>query len=368
LQLPTDIKTDPLVKIRIAGVGGAGGRAVNRMISAKLVGVEYIALDTDLHDLFQCKATRRIQIGEQVAKGQTTMGNPDAGRQAISENLEDVEKAVQETDILFIVCGAGGGTASGAAPILAEIARDLDILTVGVVTRPLRSEEPQRTKIADRCIVDLKQPVDTLFVIPCDRLLNQKSGQKYFTKDYTIVDEAMSRTVRCISDLLNAPGLVNLDFDEVRDAINRMGEGRVGFGTASGEGRGKKAAKEAVHQHLIDIHTIKNASSLMINVTGGLDMTLDDMNDGILVAYDAASAEANILFGGIIDPSIRHKVTVTIVATGLGLVDDARKKPYHPLFVKLGSEERSSLDGDMGADRSKHIHIPDFIQKKGTKD
>ncbi len=338
------------------------------MISQKLVGVEYIALDTDLHDLFQCKVARRIQIGEQVAKGQTTLGNPDAGRQAISENLDDVEKAVGETDMLFIVCGAGGGTASGAAPILAKIARDLDILTVCVVTRPLRSEESQRTKIADRCIVDLRQRVDTLFVIPCDRLLTQKNGQKYFTHDFTTVDEIMSRTVRCISDLLNAPGLVNLDFDEVRDAISRMGEGRVGFGTASGEGRGRKAAIEAVHRHLIDINTIKNASSLMINVTGGLDMTLDDMNDGILVAYDTASSEANILFGGIIDPSVRHKVIVTIIATGLGLVGDARKKPYHPLFVKLDTEEKSSLDDETDSSRSKRFRMPDFVQKKRTKD
>jgi cell division protein FtsZ len=329
--------------------------------------MRYIALDTDLHDLTQCKASTRIQIGAKIAKGHDTLGKPDIGRRAIEENRDDVIDALQQTDMAFIICGMGGGTATGAAPIVAKIAKDLNILTVVIVTIPLKSEQPKRSETANKGIRELKKYADTLIVIP-NHLLRRCTDEKaMFQNDLRAFDYIQSRTVNAVSDLLNLPGLMNIDFKEVTDVMNQMGHAQVGFGKASGQNRAQNAVKKALYNHLINAETIPEASGAIINVTGGLDLTLDEINKAVLLVHNTMNTNANLTFGAIIDPSMRNSTSVTVVLTGVGLVDRSGKRYYHPILSKLETEALRQYAQSVISFDPKKIYIPGFIKNISTE-
>jgi cell division protein FtsZ len=328
--------------------------------------MRYIALDTDLHDLTQCKASTRIQIGAKIARGHDTLGKPDIGRRAIEENRDDVIDALQQTDMAFIVCGMGGGTATGAAPNVAKITKDLNILTVAIVTIPLKSEQPKRSETANKGIRELKKYADTLIVIP-NHLLRRCTDEKaMFQNDLRAFDYIQSRAVKAISDMLNLPGLMNIDFSEVTDVMNQMGHAQLGFGKASGQYRAQNAVKKALYSHLINAETIPEASGAIVNVTGGLDLTLDEVNEAVLLVHNTMNPNANLTFGAIIDSSMRNSISISVILTGVGLADHPGKKYYHPIFSKLETEALRQYAQSIIALDPKKIYIPGFIKNIPT--
>ncbi len=304
-------------KIKVIGVGGAGGNAVNRMIASGLSGVEFIAANTDVQVLSMSKADVKTQLGVELTKGLGSGGDADIGRRAIDENAEDVADSIRGADMLFITAGLGGGTGTGASPRIAEIARDLDILTVAIVTRPFEFEGTKRMRQAAEGEKELKDRVDTLIVIPNQRLLSVVGRQTPICEAFRICDEVLLQATKGISDLITVPGLVNLDFADVRTIMSETGEALMGTGTGSGENRAQAAATEAISCPLLEDVSIEGAKGILVNVTGGPDMTLHEVDDANTVISEAAGKAANLIFGAVIDESVKGSVHVTVIATGL---------------------------------------------------
>jgi len=377
-----------VAKIRVVGVGGAGGNAVNRMIEDQLTGVDFIGMNTDLQALEQSKAPCRIQIGKNLTKGLGAGGNPEIGRKAIEENRDAVIEALAETDMVFIASGMGGGTGTGAAPLVAEIAQDLGALTVGIVTKPFVFEGARRMEKAEMGIRELKDKVDTLIVVPNQKLLTLVPKQTPLEEAFRIADEILLHATKGISDVVNIPGLVNLDFADVRTVMSQMGDALMGSGVASGENRGREAAEKAILSPLIDDVSIMGARGVLVNITGGKNLSLDDINDATTVVYEAAGSEANIIFGAVIDPSMNGEIRVTVIATGFH--SNGRRSSYGadssktslfgsgsermgevPLFQKYDSEPLEKTLGEiMGHDggfsyvSKEDLNIPTFLRKK----
>lgn len=304
-------------KIKVIGVGGAGGNAVNRMIDASLSGVEFIAANTDVQVLTRSKADVKSQLGVELTKGLGSGGDPDIGRKAIEENLEDIRDAVTGADMLFITAGLGGGTGTGASPRIAELARDMDILTVAIVTRPFEFEGTKRMRQAADGEKELKDRVDTLIVIPNQRLLSVVGKQTPIGEAFQICDDVLLQATRGISDLITVPGLINLDFADVRSIMSETGEALMGTGSGTGENRAQAAATEAISCPLLEDVSIEGAKGILVNVTGGPDLTLHEVDDANTVISDAAGRAANLIFGAVIDESVREGIQVTVIATGL---------------------------------------------------
>lgn len=316
LRFNFDDQIRDVAKIRVIGVGGGGGNAVNRMIEADLSGVEFFAINTDLQALEQNKAVCRLQIGKNLTKGLGAGGNPDIGRKAMEENKDMVINALSESDMVFITCGMGGGTGTGAAPVVAEIAKDLGALTVGIVTKPFLFEGAKRAEKAESGIRELKEHVDTLIVIPNEKLLTIVPKNTPFNEALRVADEILLHATKGISDLINIPGLINLDFADVKTVMSNMGDALMGSGVASGENRAKEAAQKAITSPMIEDITIQGALGVLVNVSGGKDLSLNDIQDATTIVHDAAGSEANIIFGAVIDPSMNGEVRVTVIATG----------------------------------------------------
>jgi cell division protein FtsZ len=304
-------------KIKVIGVGGAGGNAVNRMIASGLSGVEFIAANTDVQVLSMSNADVKTQLGVELTKGLGSGGDPDVGRRAIEENSEDVVDAIRGADMLFITAGLGGGTGTGASPRIAEIARDIDILTVAIVTRPFEFEGTKRSRQAAEGEKELRDRVDTLIVIPNQRLLSVVGRQTPICEAFRICDEVLLQATKGISDLITVPGLVNLDFADVRTIMSETGEALMGTGSGSGENRAQAAATEAISCPLLEDVSIEGAKGILVNVTGGPDMTLHEVDDASTVISEAAGKAANLIFGAVIDESAKDSVHVTVIATGL---------------------------------------------------
>jgi cell division protein FtsZ len=305
-------------KIRVVGIGGGGSNAVDRMIESGLMGVEYFAMNTDLQVLDLSAADKKLQIGENLTRGLGTGGNPDLGRQAAEESRQDIMMALDGADMVFITAGMGGGTGTGASPVVAEISRELGALTVGVVTRPFAVEGKKRAALADEGLKRLKANVDTLIVIPNDRLLTLSQRDLTLQEAFAVADTILQQGVRGISEVIVVPGLINLDFADVRAVMANAGTAMMGIGESSGEKRAIDAAQAAISSPLLET-TIAGARSVLINVTGGPDLTLAEVHEASKIVQEAASngeVESDLTLGAVIDDKMQGEVRITVLATG----------------------------------------------------
>lgn len=302
-------------QIRVIGVGGGGSNAVNRMIQANMTGIEFIAINTDAQALLLTDAPHRIRIGDKLTRGLGAGGNPSVGMKAAEENAEDIYEALKGSDMVFITAGMGGGTGTGASPVVAQIAREVGALTVGVVTRPFTFEGKKRLLSAEEGINNLKQHVDTLITVPNDRLLEVADKRTPLAEAFRLADDVLRQGIQGISDLITVPGLINLDFADVKTIMSAAGSALMAIGEATGENRASDAAQSAIASPLLDID-ISGAHGVLFNITGGMDMTLFEVNEAADIISQAAHPEANIIFGAVQDPSFDGKVKITVIATG----------------------------------------------------
>ncbi|MBN2008130.1 cell division protein FtsZ [candidate division KSB1 bacterium] len=332
-----DETVNPTARMKVVGVGGAGGNAINRMISAGLTGVEFIGINTDMQALNICKAPTRLQIGKGLTRGLGAGAKPEIGRKAIEENKEEVFNALSDVDMVFVTAGMGGGTGTGAAPIVAEIAKDLGALTVGIVTKPFVFEGPKRMERAEEGLLELKERVDTLIVIPNQRLLSIVSKDTKLNKAFQLADDVLFHATKGISDLISVPGLINLDFADVKTVMSEMGDALMGSAITSGEDRAIEAAKLAISSPLLEDISIAGALGLLVNVTGGEDLSLHEVNDAASIVLEAAGQDASMIFGAVLDEQFKDQIRVTVIATGFNRNNRrmypklaARKKPDIP--------------------------------------
>ena len=318
--MPIEFVEEPqkLASIRVIGVGGAGGNAINRMIAAGLTGCEFFAANTDLQALGSNVAPVRLQIGQTVTRGLGSGGNPDVGRRSIDESRDLVAEALDGADMVFVAAGMGGGTGTGAAPVVAEIAKELGALTVGVVTKPFDFEGRQRARQAKEGLAALKHAVDTLIVIPNQRLLSIVQKDTALEDAFRLADDVLLQATRGIADLISVPGLVNLDFADVSTVMAKMGDALMGTGSASGDNRASDAARQAITSPLLEEVSISGAKGVLVNITGGNDLALTDVNDATSIIYEAAGEDANIFFGAVVDSAFNGEIRVTVIATGIG--------------------------------------------------
>jgi len=323
-----DESFDAKAKMKVIGVGGAGGNAVNRMVTAGLTGVEFIAVNTDAMALDNNRAAQRVQIGERITKGLGAGANPEVGRLAMEEDRDKIASMLEGADMVFITAGMGGGTGTGGAPVVAEIAQEMDILTVAIVTRPFLFEGKVRDRNARKGIDDLRKSCDTIIVIPNQKLLSIVDRTTSLIDAFKTADDVLYQATKGISDLISVHGLVNLDFADVKTIMKGMGDALMGTGYAEGENRAVIAADSAIHSPLLDDISIAGARGILINITGGEDMTLYDVSDATQTVYDAVGedAETNIIFGAVTDPSMNGKIRVTVIATGFNEENVDRRK------------------------------------------
>jgi cell division protein FtsZ len=301
--------------IKVVGVGGGGSNAVNRMISAGLRGVEFIAINTDAQALALSGADKKLHIGAKMTKGLGAGGDPNVGRQAADESRDDLSEVLTGADMVFVTAGMGGGTGTGGAPIIAELARDLGALTIGVVTRPFSFEGKRRAASAEEGVRTLKQKVSTLITIPNDRLLQIIDKEATVIEAFRTADDVLRQGVQGIADLITVPGLINLDFADVRTIMAEAGAALIGIGIASGDDRATRAAQAAISSPLLET-TMEGARGVLINVTGGTDLGLLEVSEAAQIVREAADPEANIIFGAVIDEKARDEVRITVIATG----------------------------------------------------
>ncbi|MCL5290710.1 MAG: cell division protein FtsZ [Eubacteriales bacterium] len=314
-MLDFDLDTDQFANIKVIGVGGGGNNAVNRMIIAGLKGVEFIAVNTDAQALHLAQANQKIQIGVKLTKGLGSGGNPDIGQKAAEENRDEILHALKGSDMVFVTAGMGGGTGTGAAPVVAEVAKELGALTVGVVTKPFTFEGRKRALQAESGTEDLKGRVDTLITVPNDRLLQVIEKHTSIVEAFRIADDVLRQGVQGISDLIAVPGLINLDFADVKTIMRETGSALMGIGKASGENRAVEAARAAISSPLLET-SIEGARGVLLNITGGSSLGLFEINEAAGIIEQAADPEANIIFGAVIDETMEDDVRVTVIATG----------------------------------------------------
>lgn len=332
-MLEFEVDDTNFASIKVVGVGGAGTNAVNRMVDSGLKGVDFIAVNTDKQALALSKAPTKIQIGEKVTKGLGAGAKPQIGQQAAEESREELAQIVKGADLVFITCGMGGGTGTGAAPVIAEIARSQGILTIGVVSKPFLFEGRQRMKNAEYGIEQLKINVDTLVVVPNDRLLQVVTKATTMNDAFRIADDTLRQGIQGISDLIAVPSLINLDFADVRSVMESRGMAHMGIGVGKGENRMVDAAKQAISSPMLET-TIDGARAVLINITGGADTSIIDINEAAQLITQAADPEANIIFGAGIDENLTDEVRITVIATGFEKVPFAA-----PVGAKKAAEE-----------------------------
>ncbi len=311
--------------IKVVGVGGAGSNAVNRMIAAGLNGVEFWSCNTDAQALDLAAAKNRLQIGSKLTRGLGAGGNPSIGQKAAEESREEIAQALQGADMVFIAAGMGGGTGTGAAPIVAEVAKEMGALTVGVVSRPFLFEGKRRSNQAENGINEIRSRVDTLIVIPNQRLLEVVDHRASMQEAFVEADKVLMQGVQGISDIITVPGLINVDFADVKAVMQTAGSALMGVGRATGEGRAVEAARNAINSPLLET-TIDGASGVIFNVTGGPDLTLHEVQEAANVIYSAVSDEANIIFGAVLDDRLHGEVLITVIATGFDMLVQSQPK------------------------------------------
>ncbi|WP_062197778.1 cell division protein FtsZ [Massilibacterium senegalense] len=306
---------EPIATIKVIGVGGGGNNAVNRMIEHGVQGVEFIAVNTDSQALNLSKASTKLQIGEKLTRGLGAGANPEVGKKAAEESKEQIQEALKGADMVFVTAGMGGGTGTGAAPVIAETARELGALTVGVVTRPFTFEGRKRQGQAANGIMDLKEKVDTLIVIPNDRLLEIVDKNTPMLEAFREADNVLRQGVQGISDLIAVPGLINLDFADVKTIMSDRGSALMGIGIATGENRAAEAAKKAISSPLLET-SIDGAQGVLMNITGGMNLSLFEVNEAAEIVASAADQDVNMIFGSVINEDLKDEIIVTVIATG----------------------------------------------------
>src|SRR5687767_14091647 len=316
-----EVDVQPAATIKVVGVGGAGGNAVNRMIASGLRGVEFQIANTDIQALAGSMAGRKLQIGPNLTKGLGSGGDPMVGRRAAEEDEQAIADLLEGADMVFITAGMGGGTGTGAAPLVARVARELGALTVAVVSRPFDFEGRRRGRQAEDGPNELRAEVDTLIVIPNQRLLHVVGKDTPLTDAFAVADEVLLKATKGISDLVTVPGLVNLDFADVKSIMVAQGNALMGTGRASGPERAMQAAHQAVSSPLLEDVSVAGAQGVLLNITGGRDLTLHEVNEASTVVMEAAGEEANVIFGAVIDPALDGEIVITVIATGFGRQD-----------------------------------------------
>ena len=333
-----DLDMGGFAQLKVVGVGGAGDNAVDRMIAAGLTGVEYIAINTDRQALQRSKANKKLQIGEKITKGLGAGANPEIGKKAAEESRDDIMDQLRGADMVFVTAGMGGGTGTGAAPVVAEVAKEMGMLTVGVVTYPFLFEGRTRSGNADKGIAELKAGVDSLIIIPNDRLLQVVGKGTSMTEAFRQADEVLRQGVAGISELITRHNMINLDFADVRAIMKDKGIAHMGIGIGTGENRAIDAAKHAISSPLLDT-TISGATGVLLNVTGGASLSLNEINEAAYLVHEAVSPDANIIFGAGIDESLDDEVRITIIATGFEKRDPRASKPQRMTERIIRSDE-----------------------------
>jgi len=351
LEFDTDL--NQFAEIKVIGVGGGGNNAVNRMITAGLQGVDFVTVNTDSQALQLSRAAQKVQIGVKLTKGLGAGANPEIGAKAAEESREELARVLKGADMVFVTAGMGGGTGTGGAPIVAEVAKEMGALTVGVVTRPFTFEGRKRAMQAEKGIAELKSKVDTLITIPNDRLLQVVDKHTTIHEAFRIADDVLRQGVQGISDLIAVPGLINLDFADVKTIMSNTGSALMGIGQATGENRAGDAARKAISSPLLET-SIEGAKGVLLNITGGINLTLFEVNEAAGIIAEAADPDANIIFGAVIDENLKEEIRVTVIATGFdqhwagfgaapGKVQDNIIKPV-------------SKEGD--------VDIPEFLRRR----
>ena len=377
MPLRSDIENFALIKV--VGVGGGGSNAVNRMIRAELMGVEFISVNTDAQALLLSDAPHKLRIGDKITKGLGAGADPSVGRKAAEDDSEKLYEALKEADMIFVTAGMGGGTGTGAAPVIAEIAKDIGALTVAVVTKPFGFEGAKRRLLAEQGIQELVDKVDTLITIPNDRLLQVAEKKTTMVDAFRIVDDVLRQGVQGISDLITVPGLINLDFADVKTIMTNAGSALMGIGHGSGESRAADAARQAIMSPLLE-QSIDGARGVLFTITGGPDLTLFEVNEAAEIIHAAADPEANIIFGSVIDERIGNDVKISVIATGF---DQARplKRIEQPLYKRQvesrpadrphqissagpSSASSATKDDTPKAYAADDLEVPSFLRRK----
>jgi len=332
--------------IKVMGIGGGGGNAVNRMVAEGVQGVEFWAINTDIQALNVSLADHKIQIGAKLTKGLGGGAIPSVGEQSAKESKEDIEMALEGSDMVFITAGMGGGTGTGAAPVVARIAKDMGALTIAVVTKPFRFEGPVRSRQAEEGIENLREQVDALIVIPNDKLLSVVEKMTSMLEAFKIADDVLRQGVQGIADLITIPGLINLDFADVKTVMRNSGSAMMGIGRATGEGRAVAAARQAIASPLLE-ETIDGATGVILNITGGDNLALHEVHEAADIIYNTVDANANILFGSVINPSLGNELVITVIATGFNRnkqLTDLREELAIPSSTYISSYQPSSYN------------------------
>ena len=358
---------DGTATIKVIGVGGAGNNAVNRMIDAGIKGVDFIAVNTDRQALQTSKAKTKIQIGEKITRGLGAGANPDIGAQSAEESKAEVAEVLRGADMVFVTAGMGGGTGTGAAPIVAGAAKEMGILTIGVVTKPFTFEGKKRLSQAERGIESLKGKVDTLVVIPNDKLLQIIDRKTSIIEAFKMADDVLRQGVQGISDLIAIPGLVNLDFADVKTIMLNQGMAHMGVGTASGENRAEDAAKEAIQSPLLET-SIEGAKGVIINITGGDNLGLHEVNTAAELVQRSVDPEANIIFGTVTDETMGDEIQITVIATGFEDKDAPMQGIGETLGTKKWEQKINSIPANTESNPSQNdLDIPSFLRKNRNK-
>ena len=353
-------------RIKVIGIGGGGGNAVNHMIEARIEGVEFLVANTDLQALKRSHAPIKLQIGAKLTKGLGAGANPEIGRDAALEDTEKIIEALEGADMVFVTVGLGGGTGTGAAPIIASLAAELDALTVAVVTKPFPFEGRHRSRQADEGLEELRSVVDTLITIPNERLLQATDRSMALGDAFKMADDVLRQAVQGISDLITVPGFINVDFADVRAIMKGMGIALMGTGHALGDNRAMEATQRAISSPLLEETSINGAKGVLVNITGGADLTLFEVDEAMRVIHDAADPEANIILGSVHDERMQNEMKITVIATGF---DHQQKvENVHPLPVRQNAAGNTALPRIAPASQQtravEDLEIPAFMRKK----
>jgi len=361
---------DGAATIKVIGVGGAGNNAVNRMLDLGIKNVDFIAVNTDRQALQKSKANTKIQIGEKITRGLGAGANPDVGAQSAEESKQEITEVLRGADMVFVTAGMGGGTGTGAAPTVAGIAKEMGILTIGVVTKPFTFEGKKRLAQAERGIESLKGKVDTLIVIPNDKLLQVIDRKTSMAEAFMMADDILRQGVQGISDLITVTGAINLDFADVKTIMQNTGMAHMGIGFASGENKAEDAAKQAIQSPLLET-TIEGARGVIINVTGGVDLGLQEVNTAAELIQRSVDPEANIIFGTVVDESMNDEIQITVIATGFedqNEVSNGGKRADNIISKAWGDKKINSIPSSQDLSNSQNdLDIPSFLRKNKNK-
>ena len=380
MDYSNQFQSESFARIKVVGVGGGGCNAVNRMIDEGLQGIEFITVNTDAQALLLSKAVTRVRIGDKTTRGLGAGGNPEIGRKAAEESSDDLYEVLKGSDMVFVTAGLGGGTGTGAASIIAQISREVGALTIGVVTRPFSFEGARRAKSAEEGINKLKDQADTLIVIPNDRLLQIVDKKSSLREAFSIADDVLRQGIQGISELITVPGLINLDFADVKTVMSEGGAALMAVGKASGEERARKAAEMAISSQLLDI-TIDGAQGILFNVTGGPDLTLLEITEAADIIKKTAASDVNMIFGAVIDPSFKDEIRITVIATGFNratqnIVESTARKARveKPQVQRVAPETKEVLQlqsVDSGFEPRLYnmddMDVPAFLRKRSNQ-